>query len=311
MALKIKKNVPLRDYSTYKIGGPAKYFVKVKNKEELKEALNFCQENNLKFFILGGGSNVLFSDEGFNGLVIKMENKAFRFLRNNKLFVEAGCEMEKIVRETVKRGLSGLEWAGGLPGTVGGAIRGNAGAFGGEIKDIVAKVIAFSPKENQEKEYSKEECQFEYRSSIFKREKEIVLSAILSFKEGDPKELKRKVKEEINYRKERHPLEYPNAGSVFKNCPLEKIPPEIRERFKDKIKLDPFPILPTAVLIAEAGLKGLAIGGAKVSEKHPNFLINFNNAKAKDVLDLIKKVKEVIWEKFGVLLEEEIEIVES
>jgi UDP-N-acetylmuramate dehydrogenase len=310
MALKIKKNVPLRDYSTYKIGGPAKYFVKVKNKEELKEALNFCQENNLKFFILGGGSNVLFSDEGFNGLVIKMDNKAFRFLRNNKLFVEAGCEMEKIVRETVKRGLSGLEWAGGLPGTVGGAIRGNAGAFGGEIKDIVEKVIAFSPKENQEKEYSKEECQFEYRSSIFKREKKIVLSAVLSFKEGDPKELKRKVKEEINYRKERHPLEYPNAGSVFKNCPLEKIPPEIRERFKDKIKLDPFPILPTAVLIAEAGLKGLRIGGAKVSEKHPNFLVNFNNAKAKDVLDLIKKVKEVIWEKFGVLLEEEIEIVE-
>jgi UDP-N-acetylmuramate dehydrogenase len=310
MALKIKKNVPLRDYSTYKIGGPAKYFVKVKNKEELKEALNFCQENNLKFFILGGGSNVLFSDEGFNGLIIKMENKAFRFLRNNKLFVEAGCKMERIVRETVKRGLSGLEWAGGLPGTVGGAIRGNAGAFGGEIKDIVEKVIAFSPKGNQEKEYSKEECQFEYRSSIFKKEKEIVLSAILSFKKGDPKELKRKIKEEINYRKERHPLEYPNAGSVFKNCPLEKIPPEIRERFKDKIKLDPFPILPTAVLIAEAGLKGLTIGGAKVSEKHPNFLVNFNNAKARDVFELIKKVKEVIWEKFGVLLEEEIEIVE-
>jgi UDP-N-acetylmuramate dehydrogenase len=310
MALKIKKNVPLRDYSTYKIGGPAKYFVKVKNKEKLKEALNFCQENNLKFFILGGGSNVLFSDEGFNGLVIKMENKGFRFLRNNKLFVEAGCSMEKIVRETVKRGFSGLEWAGGLPGTVGGAIRGNAGAFGGEIKDVVEKVISFSPQENKEKEYSKEECQFEYRSSIFKKEKEIILSAILSLKEGDPKELKRKVKEEINYRKERHPLEYPNAGSVFKNCPLEKIPPEIRERFKEKIKLDPFPILPTAVLIAEAGLKGLTVGGAKVSEKHPNFLVNFNNAKAKDVLDLIKKVKEVIWEKFGVLLEEEIEIVE-
>jgi UDP-N-acetylmuramate dehydrogenase len=310
MVLKVRKNIPLKHYSTYKIGGPAKYFIKAKNGKELKEAINFCQKKNLKFFILGGGSNVLFSDKGFNGLIIKMENKGFRFLENNKLFVEAGCEMEKIVIETVKKGLSGLEWAGGLPGTVGGAIRGNAGAFGGEIKDIVEKVIAFSPKENQEKEYSKEECQFEYRSSIFKKEKKIILSTILSFKEGDPKELKRKVKEEINYRKARHPLEYPCAGSVFKNCPLEKVPPEIREKFKDKIKLDPFPILPAAVLIAEAGLKGLSIGGAKVSEKHPNFLINFNNAKAQDVLDLIKKVKKVVFEKFGVLLEEEIEIVE-
>jgi UDP-N-acetylmuramate dehydrogenase len=310
MTLRIEKNIPLKDYSTYKIGGPAKYFTTIRTIEELKEAINFSKEHNLKFFILAGGSNVLFSDEGFNGLVIKMDNKNFQFLENNKLFVEAGCEMKTIVEETVKKGFSGLEWAGGLPGTVGGAIRGNAGAFGGEMKDVVEKVIALSPEENKEKEYSNKECQFKYRSSVFKKERKIVFSAILSFKKDDPEKLKKKIEEEINYRKTHHPLEYPNAGSVFKNCPLEKIPPEIRERFKDKIKLDPFPVLPTAVLIAEAGLKGLTIGGAKVSEKHPNFLVNFNNAKAKDVLELIKKVKEVVFEKFGVQLEEEIEIVE-
>jgi UDP-N-acetylmuramate dehydrogenase len=309
MSLKIEKNVLLKNYSSYKIGGRAKYFAKVKNKEELLEALNFCQKNKLNFFILAGGTNILFSDEGFEGLIIKMENKKFKFLNDNKIFVEAGCQMEKIVRETTKRGLSGLEWAGGLPGTVGGAIFGNAGAFGGEMKDSVQKVISFSPKEKKEKEYLNKECQFGYRTSIFKKNKEIILSAILSFKKDDPQKLQKLVKEKIEYRKERHPLEYPNAGSVFKNCPVEKIPKKIQEKFKDKIKMDPFPILPTAVLIDAAGLKGLAIGGAKISEKHPNFIVNFKEAKAKDVILLIKKVKETIKKKFGVKLEEEIKMV--
>ena len=310
MIPKIEKNVSLKNYSNYRIGGPAKYFVKVKNKKELVKILSFCQENNLKFFILGGGTNILFSDKGFNGMVIKMENKKFKFLRNNKLLVESACKMEKIVRETTRRGLSGLEWAGGLPGTIGGAIYGNAGAFGGEIKDTVEKVITFSPKEKKEKEYSNKECQFGYRTSIFKKNKEIILSAILSFKKEKIQKLKKIVKKNINYRKERHPLEYPTCGSVFKNCPLNKVPLEIREKFKDKIKLDPFPILPVAVLIDHAGLKGLTIGGAKISEKHPNFIVNFNKAKAKDVLAIIKKVKETIKKKFKIKLEEEIEIID-
>jgi len=310
MVLEIKNNVLLKNYSTFQIGGKAKYFATIRNESELEEAIKFCKEKNIPFFILGGGSNVLFSDKGINGLIIKMENKKFNFLENNKVLAESGCEMKEIVKATIERGLAGLEWAGGLPGTLGGAIRGNAGAFGGEIKDCVEKVIAFSQKDNKKKEYSQKECQFGYRSSIFKKNKEIILSAVLSFKKGDAKELKRKVEEKINYRKERHPLEYPNAGSIFKNCPLDKIPENVKERFKDKIKFDPFPILPSAVLIAEAGLIGFKKGGAKISEKHPNFIINFNNATFQDVIYIIKKVKDTVFEKFGVVLEEEIEIVE-
>lgn len=308
MDLKLQKNIWLKNYSTYKIGGKADYFFVAKNEKEIFEAIKWAQKNRLPFFVLGGGSNVLFSDKGFRGLVIKIENSQISF-QKEKLIAGAGCKMEDLVSECLKRGLSGLEWAAGLPGTLGGAIRGNAGAFGGEIKDVVEKVITFLPMKNKIKCYQKRDCQFGYRESIFKKNKEIIISAVLKLKKGNIKKLKKIIKDHISYRKSHHPLEFPNAGSVFKNCPLAKVPPDIQKKFKDKIKNDPLPILPTAVLIAQTGLLNKSFGGAKISEKHPNFIINFNKAKARDIIELKEKIKKEVKKKFRVNLEEEIELV--
>lgn len=303
----LKKNVVLAKYTTYKIGGPADYFFAAKNIDDLKNALRFADDNNLSIFILAGGSNVLFNDEGFRGLVIKIENKEIEF-GDHTVRIGAGVLMNDLVSKTVDLGLKGLEWAGGLPGTLGGAIRGNAGCFGGEIKDIICEVETVT-RSGEIKLYKNKDCQFSYRDSIFKHSDEIIWDATLNFEPGEKEKLKAGVFDHIKYRQERHPLEFPNCGSVFKNCPLEFVPDTVRKNFRDKIKTDPFPILPTAALLSAAGLKGLKVGGAVVSEKHPNFIINHDNASAADIIEIIGKVKEKIKSKFSINLTEEIELV--
>lgn len=308
MPLKIERNKDLANFSTFKIGGPAKYFVKVKNEKEVIDALKWAKKKQLPFFILGGGSNLLFSDNGFEGLVIKMENN-FCKIEKRKITAGAGCPLQKLVQETIKRGLAGLEWAIGIPGTLGGAIYGNAGAFGGEMKDIVKKVKILEVKNSEIKtRYLKnKDCHFGYRESIFKKNKNwIILEAVLQLKKGKKEELKKKVEEILEIRIKKQPLNYPSAGSVFKNVPLKDIPKEIQERFKEKIKNG---FLPAGVLIEEAGLKGKKIGGAKVSEKHANFIVNFDKAKARDVFSLILLIKERVKKKFGIILQEENEIL--
>ncbi|MBI2625134.1 MAG: UDP-N-acetylmuramate dehydrogenase [Candidatus Nealsonbacteria bacterium] len=302
-----QKNVPLNNHTTFKIGGPAKYFFAAKTKEDIIQAINWAKKNDLPFFILGGGSNMVVSDKGFNGLVIKIQTTNYK-LQAARLHAEAGVLIETLVRETGKLGLSGFEWAGGLPGTLGGAIRGNAGAFGGEIKDNIIEVEALDNK-GRIRKFSKKQCRFSYRDSIFKDKNWIILSAIFVFKNGDGEKIKEAAREHINYRKERHPLEYPSAGSVFKNCDLKDVPINIRNFFKDVVKTDPFPVVPAAAIIARAGLKGLRAGGAEVSEKHPNYIVNKDNARAVDVLKLIKMVKKKVKENFGIKLEEEIQLL--
>lgn len=303
----LRKNVVLAKYTTYKIGGPADYFLSIKNYQELKNALKFAQNNNLRIFILAGGSNVLFSDYGFRGLIIKIDNQDIK-INGTRIKANAGVLMRDLVNKSVDLEFKGLEWAGGLPGTLGGAVRGNAGCFGGEIKDIIKEVLAMD-RSGEIKNYTNKDCCFKYRDSVFKRNDEIILSATLQFKSGDSKELKTEVFNHIRHRNERHPLDFPNCGSIFKNCLLEFVPDTVKENFKGKIKIDPFPILPTAVLVNDVGLKGLTIGGAMVSEKHPNFIINHNNASADDIIEAIGKVKEKIKTKFNINLTEEIELV--
>ncbi len=302
-----KENVPLSEISSYKIGGPARYFFEAKNADELKKAVEEAKNKNLDFFIIGSGTNFLISDEGYPGLVIKM---AIDFIESSgtEVSVGAGALMSDLVAFSIKNNLSGLEWAGGLPGTVGGAIRGNAGAFGGEIKDSIKKVKSFDTGTLGEKERSSAECEFGYRHSIFKNpsNREIILSAVFDLRNGDGKEIEKSVNEKIAHRKERQPLEYPNAGSIFKNVDLKKIPAEHLARFEGKIKRDPFPVIPTAFIISEAGLKGISSGGAMISPKHPNFIVNISNAKALDVKNLIELVKKEVKNKFGIELEEEI-----
>src|SRR3989344_6336165 len=322
----LKQNVILAQHTTYKIGGPTDYFISVKNFEELKKALQFAEDNSLTFFVLAGGSNVLFSDEGYRGLVIKINNKELK-INGDEITVDAGVLMNGAVSQSVANNLAGLEWAGGLPGTVGGAIRGNAGCFGGEIKDIIESVKSFDIEEMKTVERTASECAFGYRNSIFKQKHgtEIILSAVLKLKlkRGVEDEIRRDIDEKIAYRKERHPLEYPNIGSIFKNVPLEAVCGKGSEAYEAAVrdgkvsykgseftvKTDPFPVISAAKLISESGLRGMTRGGAAISEKHPNFIVNTGGATAANVKDLIAIAKSAVLKKFAITLEEEPEIL--
>ncbi len=306
------ENVSLKKYSRYQIGGPADFFAQIKSKEELIDALSSWKKinpemNNL--FIMGGGTNILFNDDGFRGLVIKID---INFIEKNgdELKVGAGVLFADLVSRAATDSLSGLEWAGGLPGTVGGAVRGNAGAFMGETKDNLIEIESLDVNTLEIKKRNNKECDFNYRNSIFKSGvNEIVLSATYKLKKGDPKKIKEETQAKIDFRIDRHPLDLPNIGSTFKNVPLEQVKPEVRDEFKDSIKNDPFRVIPVAKLLVALNLKGRVIGGAKFSEKHPNFIVNFNNAKAKDVLDLIALAKKEVKAKYSISLEEEIMVV--
>ena len=284
----IKKKVPLAKYTTFKIGGPARYFYIAKNKDDLIKGIKAAKKFNLPFFVLGRGSNVLFSDEGFNGLVIKIKSSMMK-TNNSEIFAEAGLRLDDLVKISAEKSLKGIEWAAGIPGTVGGAIYGNVQAFGKKISDIVKQVEVLDAKTLNIKNLTKKQCLFSDKKSIFKKKRNlIILSAILKLKKGDKKKIKKKIKDNLALRKKRHPLKFPSAGSIFINQPG-------------------FP--PSAFLIERAGLKGTRIGGAKISEKHAGFIINLGKAKAKDVKSLIKLIKEKIKKKFGVVLKEEIQII--
>lgn len=304
-----QENILLKNHSHYKIGGPARYFFKSDNVDDLASAVRKARQRKISTFVLGAATNILFNDNGFEGLIVKPNIKTFE---NNSgiLRIGAGVPVDQILDYSIVRGLSGVEWAGGLPGTVGGAIYGNAGCFGGEIKDNIREVLSLNiwgPKIEIVRR-TNSECDFSYRSSIFKKNKgrEIILEATLILKKGDKKAIRSAIEEKINYRKERQPLEYPNIGSIFKNVDLKKVPKKLHKEFARVIKTDPFPVVPTAHLIYEAGLKGISFGGAMISPKHPNFIVNALNASAEDVKKLIALVKNKVKEKFSIDLEEEI-----
>lgn len=304
------KNIPLSSLSNYKIGGPADYFFEFKSKEELVEALTQWKKMSqaASIYVIGEGTNVLFSDGGFRGLVLK---NGINFINKSEGFIEcgAGTLVRDVVSFCIENSLSGLEWAGGLPGTIGGAVRGNAGAFGGETKDHVIEVESIDANTLEPRKRDNGECKFSYRMSIFKKgdgEGEIILSAKFKIWPGGKEEIRQKTSEREEYRKNRHPLDLPNIGSTFKNVPINEAPKDVLEQFKESIKNDPFPILPVAKLLSVAGLKGKNVGGAMVSPKHPNFIVNTGGAKATDVKELISIVKDEIKKDYGISLEEEI-----
>jgi UDP-N-acetylmuramate dehydrogenase len=306
----IQKNIPLKIYTTFKIGGKARYFFEAKNKEETINSLKVAKELKLPFFILGGGSNLLVSDKGFKGLVIKVQSSKLKIQSFNSYFkfiAEAGIPLAKIVSESLKIGATGFEWAAGIPGTVGGAVRGNAGAFSKSMNEVVKKVEAFDLEKNKIRILKNKDCNFFYKSSVFKKNKNlVVLSVILKFAKGDKKKIRTKIKKYLDYRREKHPVE-PSAGSIFKNIPSKNLRLNFFKKFPEAKKVMKENFLPVAFLIDQCGLKGKRIGGAMISKKHPNFIINYQNAKAKDVIRLISLIKREIEKKFGIQLEEEIE----
>lgn len=308
----IEKNKIIAPLTNFKIGDEALYFVTLENLEDIYDFLELKEKFNLPIFILGGGTNLLF--DKFNGFVIKTKFKNFEILEPYVLKIGSNFLVSEVLEKLCEMGFSGFEWAGGLPGEIGGAIRGNAGCFGGEIKDLVIEVEALNLKTGEIKIFKKEEIEFEYRNSFFKKNKEwLILSGIFKFNQGDKEKIKKEIEEKINYRKERHPLEYPNAGSIFKNINFEKAPEKLKNLAleKNKVKNDPFPVIPTAFVISELGLKGFKIGKAQISEKHANFIINLGGATFKDVYSLIDYIKKKVEDEFEVKLEEEIEIVKS
>lgn len=306
----IYRDILLKPYTSFKVGGPAKYFCIVKNIKELEEFLDFLEREKVAFFILGGGTNVLIKDEGFDGVVIKPEFNYLNLFEDGRVIAGASTLMPFIVYEACKNGYKGLEWAGGLPGTTAGAVRGNAGCFGFEIKDILKSVKAVNIKNKEMCLFNKDELNFSYRDSFFKKNSEwLIIEVELQLEPGHPPEgLLKVMNEKIEYRKKNHPLEYPNAGSIFKNLSVSQVSEEVYflAKERNKIKGDK---IPTAFLIEELGLKGKQIGGAKISEKHSNFIINLGYAKAKDILDLMNFIKDEVYKKFKIVLEEEIQIV--
>ena len=304
----IQKNIPLKVHTTFKIGGSAEYFLTASKKDDVVSAIQLAKKIKLPIFVFGGGSNLLVADKGIRGLVIKIENSADIYVKDNDMIVHAGVPMKALVEVSIRNSLAGLEWAGGLPGTFGGAIRGNAGAFGGEMKDAIFSVEALDNRLVL-RQLNHTQCQFAYRTSIFKKKNWIILSATVRLKKGNKKQLQDIAKSHIAYRQEKHPLEYSNAGSVFKNIPVKGLAPKYQKEFADKIKQDPFLIVPAAWFIIGAGLAGKKIGGAQISKKHSNYIVNTGKATAKDVLLLIQTVKKKVKQKYGINLEMEVQYV--
>lgn len=284
---KIEKDISLSTLTTYKTGGIAKLVVYPNNINNLKQMLKLIHKYNIKYFILGKGSNTLFSDKEFNGVIIKLDKLNNFKIKQTEIYVESGMILSKLVQASVKNKLTGLEFAIGIPGTIGGAIYMNAGAYGKNMNNIVKSVIVLNEK-FQIKEIPLEKLKFDYRYSIFQDNKNLIcVAANIKLEHGNHDEIASKIKENLLKRKNSQPLEYPSAGSVFRN-------PE--GNYAGKI-------------IEELGLKGKNIGGAEISTKHANFIINKNNASSSDILNLIKLVQKEVKDKYKIDLKLEQQLV--
>lgn len=317
--LDVKEGENLSKYTTFHIGGAAKFFVVAKNAEEIKEALAWAKEKNLKYFILGGGSNVLFGDAGFDGLVIKIAFMDIE-ITGEEMIVGAGAPLFLAVKKAAEAGLAGLESLAGIPGTVGGAAANNAGAYGQSMSDVVSKAEILMPAPHssgnpERRGVDKSWFEYEYRASKMKYwrggSKPVILRVWLSLKKTEKDLLDQKISEVMATRNAKEPKGF-CAGCIFKNFKgpqvvelLEKInfPPEKKNLFASRHAI------PAAWFIEHAELKGKKIGGAYIPSEHANYVLSDGTAKAEDVIMMISFIKQQVRDKFGVQLEEEIEIV--
>lgn len=282
----ILKNEPMSKHTSLKIGGNADYFVKIKSVEELKKVLELADENDVPVTIIGNGTNLLVKDGGIRGIVVKLNLNSFKIRKTSKeilITAESGMTLATLSNIAQKEEIEGLEFLSGIPGTIGGAIRMNAGAYGSEMKDVVVKT-RYMTYDGKLKTLELDDHKFEYRNSIFSKLDVIIIDTTLKLKKGSKQEIETKIKEYATARRNSQPLEYPNAGSTFKR--------------KEGII--------TAKLIDECGLKGFSIGDAEVSSKHAGFIINKGKATADDVLKLVEHVKKEIKNKYNLDLELEI-----
>ena len=285
--MEIREHVLLAPYTVFKIGGPARYFCEVATVEELQEAFSWASGKSLPYVVLGAGSNVLVSDTGFSGLAIRMALREIRKEKEHDIYFGAGVSMASAVSVSIAEGRSGFEWGVGIPGTIGGSVYGNAGCFGGEMKDVVESVEVFDSQTAKNYKLSTINCEFGYRNSIFKKHPEwIIVGASLQLVAGDSTLSRQKVLEYTKKRTASQDIGTQCAGCIFKN-----------------------PAHPAGYLIDTAGLKGARVGAAMVSNRHANYIINTGGATARDVRALIGTIKEKVKQIHGVELEEEIRYI--
>ncbi|MBU1131289.1 UDP-N-acetylmuramate dehydrogenase [Patescibacteria group bacterium] len=304
----VKENYPFKELTTFKIGGPAGYFANVDNEELLIKLLKFCQENNLKYLLIGEGSNLLISDRGFDGLAIKLNFKRIEF---DDQSVEASADflLNQLVALSVSRSLSGLESMIGIPGTIGGAVAGNAGAYGSEIANVFEKAEVLD-KNLEKKILAKSDMQFSYRDSLIKKNGYIILKVFLKLHQGNREESIKLMNKYALDRYQKHP-HLPSAGSTFKNIILtDELVQKLKEKdYEISKKFYEYKKIPAAWLIENLGLRGYKIGYAQVSEKHANHLVNTGQATADDMVQLISYVKTKVRNELGIQLEEEVRYV--
>lgn len=283
-----KLNEPLHLHTTFKIGGPADILALPENINQIQDLINYCKANFLDYVVIGMGSNLLVSDKGYRGIVIKigqqMKNIA---IKDDKITAEAGVRLSELAKKAAKASLSGLEFAEGIPGSLGGGIFMNAGAYGGELKNIVTQVTAIDNETGEIINLSNGKIGFSYRSSVFQNKDYIIISADMQLQKSNSDEIYKKMKEYSRNRREKQPLEYPSAGSVFRRPAGHYVGP----------------------MIEQLGLKGFKIGDAQISEKHAGFIVNRGNATAQDVIELIKYIQNKVFKAYGVNLETEIKML--
>lgn len=276
----------LKHHTNFKFGGPAKKFITAKSEAELISTLKNLKLKKEKYYILGGGTNIIANDKGYNGAIVKISASNLK-IENRKIFCEAGLPLGKLVNAANSAGLSGLETLAGIPGTVGGAIYGNAGAYGREISEFLKKIKIFD--DQKVRWIPKKSCGFFYRESVFKKKPWVILAAEFNLPKGDAEKLAQKAKEIIKIRKNRYKPNLRCAGSIFKNV------------------LAKSGTIPAGRLLENVGAKGMRIGGIYVPRQHANFIINNGRGKAADAKKLINILKRKVYRKYGIILEEEVQ----
>ncbi len=280
----ILREEPMSKHTTFRVGGPAETFLKVQTKEQLASLLVYLQKADIPYFVLGNGSNLLVSDEGYQGVILQVDAEMSKIeVFEDRIVAQAGAMLSKVAQEAYHAGLKGLEFAAGIPGSVGGAVVMNAGAYGGEMSQV-AKTIRVMDREGNILTIENAYMKFGYRTSIIKNAAFVVVEVIFQLTHGEPTEIQAKMQELMQRRKEKQPLEFPSAGSTFKR-------PEGHY---------------AGQLITEAGLSGYTVGGAQVSMKHNGFIINHDNATAQDIMTLIRHVQDEVERVHGITLEPEI-----
>ncbi len=302
----LKQNFPLKDATTLSIGGPAKSFISVKTEPNLKDAIKYTKENSLNFLVIGSGSNLLVSDEGFDGLIIKNEITGIEQYEDT-LTVKSGTILQELVDYANKNSLEGLQKMTGIPGTVGGAIYGNAGAYGQTISDYIKEVKIYDSGRNEFASMTKDQCIFDYRDSIFKKNHHIILEVKFELSKADSDNLKQESEEVLSKRLVKYPPGIKCPGSFFKNIVADTLPQEILEKIpQEKIV---YGKIPAGSLLEDVGAKGKTLGDIEIATYHANLFINKGSGKASDFYNLAKTYYQKVKEKFGINLEPEVQLI--